>query len=35
VWGLDAVRDERMSRVHGWPDLTVDDLADLARRLVR
>jgi ADP-ribosylglycohydrolase len=35
VWGLDAIRDERMSRVHGWPDLTVDDLADLARRLVR
>jgi ADP-ribosylglycohydrolase len=34
VWGLEAVRDARMSRVHGWPGLTVDNLADLARRLV-
>lgn len=34
VWGLAAFRDERMARVHGWPDLTVDGLADLARRLV-
>jgi len=34
VFGLAAFRDERMTRVHGWPDLTVDGLADLARRLV-
>jgi ADP-ribosylglycohydrolase len=34
VWGLAAFRDEALARVHGWPGLSVDDLADLARELV-
>jgi len=33
-WGLEALRDDRIDRVHGWPDLTIDDLAELGRRLV-
>jgi ADP-ribosylglycohydrolase len=33
-WGLAALRDDRIDRVHGWPDLTIDDLAELGRRLV-
>jgi ADP-ribosyl-[dinitrogen reductase] hydrolase len=33
-WGLTGVRDDRMRRVHGWPGVAVDDLADLGRRLV-
>ena len=35
IYGLTAVRDQRISRVHGWPGLDVDDLAELGRRLVR
>jgi ADP-ribosyl-[dinitrogen reductase] hydrolase len=34
VFGLTAIRDHRISRVHGWPDMNVDDLAELGRRLV-
>jgi ADP-ribosylglycohydrolase len=34
-WGLAAVRDDRIDRVHGWPDLTIADLAELGRQLVR
>lgn len=34
VYGLKAIRDQRISRVHGWPDMDVDDLAELGRRLV-
>jgi ADP-ribosylglycohydrolase len=34
-WGLAALRDDRIDRVHGWPDLTIDDLAELGRQLVR
>jgi ADP-ribosylglycohydrolase len=32
--GLSGVRDERISRVHGWPGFGIDDLAALGRRLV-
>lgn len=34
VYGLTAFHDERMARVHGWPGLTADDLAEMGRRLV-
>jgi ADP-ribosylglycohydrolase len=32
--GFTGVRDDRISRVHGWPGFSIDDLAELGRRLV-
>jgi ADP-ribosyl-[dinitrogen reductase] hydrolase len=35
IFGLTAVRDQRIGRVYGWPGMNIDDLAELGRRLVR
>ncbi|HEY7046610.1 MAG TPA: ADP-ribosylglycohydrolase family protein [Jatrophihabitantaceae bacterium] len=34
AFGLAAFHDERVARVHGWPGLNADDLAEIGRRLV-
>jgi ADP-ribosylglycohydrolase len=33
-YGIGAIRDHQLERVHGWPGLTAADLADLARALI-
>jgi ADP-ribosylglycohydrolase len=33
-WGLAAFRDDRVERVHGWPGMGIDELAELGRQLV-